>query len=418
MAAAAGKGRKSMTENLDIEVGINRFRIYPVHPDGGGVTFAEAVSRVFLPAMVQERDGENKPVLLPNGQPKLKKGMKPVFNSKLHGNTKRDLVEEYLNIGLRMAENIKDPEKKKAFLAKLNGQYSDNAQYRLPGVKYKLTYEMYADKLGKGDQVTEFGRLGVSNDVKEKMNKVGAYESTKDPLGMDPWSNPDTGLPAVITKQQNQPGQTKIKPADIYGVTIDKDVDVNDRLIRYPISDERLEKWLELPSLFKLFRNVFKRSDFELQLAGLEMFDADYSIGVFHTEEFLLIAEEISGYYAEEVAPAVAEEEPAEEEEAADEVTGDQFDLLTRLELKSYIAKEKLGITIKQNFTDDQIRDLIRKALVARKLPIGNDEPLPGEIVPVVTPPVTPTVTTTTPSSTGGSAADRLKNLRKSTTTA
>lgn len=427
MATAAGKGRKGIADTLEIELGENRFRIYPAHPDGGGQFFAEAVSRVFLPAMVQERDSEGKGIKLPNGQWKLKKGSKPVFNSRIHGNTAKDLVEEYSKLALAWAEaNLKDPEKKKAYLNKINGIYSPNAANRLPGLKYKLTYEMYADKLGAGfgidAKVLEFGRLAVSNDIKEKMNKVGAFESSRDPLGLDPWSDPERGLPVVITKQAQAPaGQPQIKPADIYGVTIDKVEDrTTEKIIRYPIPDANLEKFLEFPSLFKLFRSAFKKSDFELQLAGLEMFDQDYQIGIFHTDEFLNIAEEISGYYSDEAATNTETEGGDPEQggdvdpEEADEPQGDLFTTMTRLELKNYITKEKLGITFKQITKDEEIRELIRTAVAAKAnggigadLPKVEEKPAPvAQAAPVTTPATT---------AGGTSAKDRLAALKKGT---
>lgn len=415
MANAAGKGRRGIAENLEISIGVNRFRIYPAHPEGG-FSFAEAVSRVFLPAMVQERGDDGKPIQI-NGSPKLKKGMKPVFNSKLHGNTPKDLVEEYYKIGVAIGEGMKDPEKKKGYLAKLNGQYSDNAQYRLPGISYKLTYEMYADKLGAGAQVLEFGRLAVSKSVKDKMNQVAAYESSNDPLGMDPYSDPNTGLPVVITKQQQAPkGQPQIKPNDMYLATIDKNFDrASKTLIEYPLSDEQLEKFLTFPSLHKLFRGAFKKSDFELQLTGLEMFDADYSMGIFHTDEFLNIAEEISNYYVDEPAPAAegVEGEPEGEDEIMDEPTTDQFDVMTRLELKGFISKEKLGITFKTTTKDEDIRTMIRTAMTARSAPIGSQEDLPGTKTPLPVTPAPESKPAVTAPTGGVSASDRLRNLKR-----
>lgn len=57
------------------------------------------------------------------------------------------------------------------------------------------------------------------------------------------------------------------------------------------------------------------------------------------------------------------EEEETEEPEEEENEEGDEFDEMDRTELKAYIKKNGLEITVKKSMTDDDIRDLIREAV-------------------------------------------------------
>lgn len=57
------------------------------------------------------------------------------------------------------------------------------------------------------------------------------------------------------------------------------------------------------------------------------------------------------------------EEEETEEPEEEETEEGDGFDDLDRTQLKAYIKKNGLEITVKKSMTDDDIRDLIREAV-------------------------------------------------------
>ena len=57
------------------------------------------------------------------------------------------------------------------------------------------------------------------------------------------------------------------------------------------------------------------------------------------------------------------EEEETEEPEEEETEEGDEFDEMDRTELKAYIKKNELEITVKKSMTDDDIRDLIREAV-------------------------------------------------------
>lgn len=388
---------------LEIEEGINRFRIYPAHPDGGGEVYAEPVAKVFLPALVPEKDRDGKEITDSKGRVQMKESMKPIFNSKLHGGTPKDLVEEYIGLAKKFAEDLGS--EKQLFLDKIYGKYSPNAAQRLPGCNYQQTWVMYADKLGAGDEVEKFGRLEVKKSIKDKMNKKAAIESANDPLGVDPFSDAETGLPVIITYNKPQPG-VRNNPNDVYDVEIDKTIDRRTKmLIEYPLSDEQLESFLSFTPLHKIFRNSFKRKDFEFQVEGLRMFDEKYTIGIFDTPEFQEVLEEIEQHFpvgddvdeVEEPGEDLTEEE--NEEEAAE---ADMFELMNRVEMQAFIRSEKLGIVIKPSMSDDKIREQIRLKVAAGTIPYI---PLPGE---------DGYVEPKSDSAPKSSAMDRLNKLRKS----
>ena len=81
------------------------------------------------------------------------------------------------------------------------------------------------------------------------------------------------------------------------------------------------------------------------------------------TETLIDIAES----FVEEGGETESEEQEAEElaNEAEEEETeeGDEFDEMDRTELKAYIKKNGMEITVKKSMTDDDIRDLIREAV-------------------------------------------------------
>lgn len=379
--AVVGRSGFERADVHKLESGKNTFRIYPPHPDGGGETFAEPVVRVFLPVMVEEKDDKGN-VVMEGKNPKMKEIQKPIFNSRYHGSTPKDLVEQYVALGEAHAETIKDTKLKEAFLNRLKGKFSRTASERLPGLTYKTTYVMYADSI-KGGAVAKFARLEVGTAIKDGLNKAAAAtEDAGDPIAVDPFTDPDTGRAVIIT-YNNQ----ATKPADYYDVQLDSTSvkgPGNQLILKtYPLTDEQLEKYLKYPSLHSLYHNSFKRKDFEWQLKGLELFDKKYNIGIYDTDDFASIVEEISGYYpfdnqepsAEEVEATIAQQQESVIEEKVDEIT-DDLTLMNRVELRNVNIKEKLGLKLAPTMSDEEVRNLIREKRIATEIPYI---PLPGE---------------------------------------
>lgn len=416
---------KTFGERADVhklKPGRNMFRIYPPHPDKGGDTYAEPIVRVFLPVMVQEKD--DKGVLLTdNGQPKMKEINKPIFNSRIHAGTAKDLVEEYVALGKVMAESIA-PEAKQKFIDKLVGKFSRNANERLPGAMYKTNYGMYAESIDNGKFV-KFGRLEAGEAIKQGLNKAAANEEEGDVIAVDPFTDPETGRAVVINYDDKAS-----KPADYYNVSLDtfmiKEGPQKGMARLFPLSDAQLEAFMAFPALTTLYKNSFKRKDFEWQLKGLEQFDKKYQLGIFSTEEFAEIVLEIDEYYPADdqsgsdngatvqstqhsVTGTAATQEGSGDEveddnepEEADEIT-DDLSLMSRAELKAVNKKEGLHIEVKTKWTDDDLRSEIRRKRAASTL---TEEPLPGEDG-YVEPEVEKTDGTVKES-----AVDRIKRLR------
>ena len=63
------KNREVFADKLEITNGVNKFRIFPYHPDGGGDVYAETKVVHWLPAMMPEKDN-GKVVLDSKGKPR------------------------------------------------------------------------------------------------------------------------------------------------------------------------------------------------------------------------------------------------------------------------------------------------------------------------------------------------------------
>ena len=329
---------------LKITPGSNKFRIYPYHPDGGGDTFAEAKVIHWLPTEVAERDSNNNVVNDPKtGKPKLKRTSKPIFNSKIHAGTKKDIVEEYISFAEKIAkETYNDENQRKAFLEPIFGNFAK----KVNGITARASWVVYADKIeGTGKKV--FGRLEIGKAIKQRLNAIAANESSSEPLGTDPFTDINDGRAIVVIYNKEAD-----KPQDYYITEIDSSFDKVSKMITlYPLTDEDLDKFEKYPSLASMLKNSYKRKDFDNALKGLKMFDDDNELGIFGYDEFLDTADEISQLYPEDGEAAVE----------AEEVSGDKFDQMNREELKAFIRDNKTGHVVRKEITDDMIRVQLRE---------------------------------------------------------
>jgi hypothetical protein len=274
-----------------IEQGDNKFRFYPYHPDGGGQTYFEHKVVNFLPIEVDVwEDGEKV-----EGESQIKR--KPIFNSKVHGGYPKDLVEEYHAIAKKMAEEMEKNEKK---------EFLDKVFHYKTGVNTSRGWVVYADKHTDDGQKI-FGLLEFSNPVKKEINKTVSAEGDDEVMDNDPFTDPDDGICVIINKTG------KLLNTE-YSVSLEtkKSGKFGYEMIPTPLEDEQLERYLEKDSLFKMFRNVFKRSDFEKQVEGLQRVDQENEFGIFETEEFLSVMEEISDMIPEDVEEDKEEKPKAE----------------------------------------------------------------------------------------------------------
>lgn len=295
-----------------LEAGDNTFRFYPFHPDGGGSAFYEPKTVSFLPIEKKKRDKDGKET----DEVEVKRS--PVFNAIVHGISREtgqplkvDLVDTYLTLLKQVLEDeYQDDEdgfkKKWAIATRFKSDQS---------IKPQASWVAYADKFipekdGKGGD-WKFGKLEFKSSIKDQLNAIPAsLEGDDDVLNTDPYSDPDEGIPVVINKNPDE------KPANYYKVDFLKETVKTSRgysstIAPLAISDEMLEKFVELPSLFEMFRNVYTEKDFKAQYEGLQRFDQKNGFGIIGLTEF----EEAAEYLFDNVMPDKPEEEEENEKQ-------------------------------------------------------------------------------------------------------
>ena len=344
-------GTGSSTEYLNLEDGKTiKIRIFPAHP--GQEEFYVAKKCYWLTFNTDDGDARRGTVL----------------DSKVHGGTKWDIVEEYVKWAKKHVGN--DAEKLEALVGNGPKSNSLNPQY---------SWLCYADRVNGDDQLRaklwEFKKM-----VRDAMNKLAFSEDEDEVIEVDPFTDPDEGLPINVTYRKNP---NKKKGENYYEVAFPKKVSAR------PLTDEEIEYFMTLKPLSEVIYKYGMR-DFERALEGLQNFDEDNEIGLFDDDDWLEHLEEIKAQYdadEEEEKPkksakkvvkkdapapkkAVVEDEDdeeedddtPEEEDDAEDAEGDEFDDMDRSELKKYISKNGLEISVKKSMSDDDLREAIRAA--------------------------------------------------------
>ena len=373
----------SSNEYLNLEDGKTiKIRIFPAHP--GGEDFYIPIKRYWL--SFQTDDGE------------MKRGY--VLDSRTHGGTKMDVVDEYVKYAKRKIGD--DADKLEALVGTGPKANSLNPSY---------TWLCYAAKIVDGEalraKLWEFKKS-----VRDLLNKLAMSEDDDEPIEVDPFTDVDEGLPISVTYNKNP---NRKKGENYYDVVFPKKVKAR------PITDEEIEYFMTLKPLNEILSRYGMR-DFEKALEGLQNFDEDNDIGLFDDDEWLEHLEAIKAQYdsededddnkgrksskkkesrkAQKVEDAGEEEddededdeedekpkkeseksskkgkkvepepndddedEEEEEDEEEDEEEGDEFDDMDRKALKKYVEKNGLDVTIKKSMDENEIREAIRKAL-------------------------------------------------------
>lgn len=247
---------------LEVSAGSNKFRLYP-GVDGDPFVVAKTICWLEILQETEEKDGKKK---------KEKKRV-PVFNSKVHGGFKKDIVEEYVNTLKQYAEeNIKDDDERKEYLEPLENWKT--------GLKYKTTWICYAEHI-KGE-TSKFGRLELKPAVMKALNALAsASDDPEDVIEVDPFTDPDEGRSIFITYDPDAKSNS-----DYYKVSIDL------KRIRV-LDDEKLAQLAEADKLTDIYENCFTKEDFQKQLDGIRNFDTENDFGIFELESFLDVVDEI-----------------------------------------------------------------------------------------------------------------------------
>lgn len=310
-----------------------------------------------------------------------------VNDSVVHGGTKKDICDEFMKYAKKKWS--KDSDRLSCF----TGQDGFGAQF---------TWLAYADEINPDEElkakVWEFKKM-----IRDALNKLSFSEEDDDPIEVDPFTDPDEGLP-VLVKKLSKPN--KKKGENYYEVSFPKKVSAR------PLTDEEIEYFMNLKPLSELTPR-YEMRDFERALEGLQTFDEENDLEMFEDEGWLEIVEEIKEQYdadssdeddedepkkkvaskktskkvveseeddeEEEEKPAPKktskagkkkpapepedEEEDDEEESEADSDEDDGLDDLDRNELKKYIRDNDLDVSVKKSMSDDDLREAIREAL-------------------------------------------------------
>ena len=216
-----------------------------------------------------------------------------------------------------------------------------------------LKYDIAADKVEK-----KFGKLEIGKAVKIGLQKLAAQEAANQPLGTDPFSDPWEGIAVMIDYNPDAE-----RAQDYYSVGFYQPKIGAGKFKIFELNDEDLTNLLQFDSLYKQYRNTYRRRDFELALEGLRNFDSKFEYGLINEPEFVAIIEEIDEYYPHD---ETSESIPQDKDETAETVVVDQieqdaFDVMTRTELKDWHRKNKTGFVVSMKTTDDELKESARE---------------------------------------------------------
>ena len=343
-------GAQSSTEYLNLEDGKTvKIRIFPGHP---GVQDFYVAKKCYWLSFVGD-DGETH------------RGT--VLDSKVHGGTKFDVVEEYVKWAKKKIGG--DADKLEALVGNGPKSNSLNPQY---------SWLCYASIVTTDEElhpkVWEFKKM-----VRDAMNKLAFSEDEDEVIEVDPFTDPDEGLPIMVTYRKNP---NKKKGENFYEVAFPKKVSAR------PLTDEEIEYFMTLKPLNEIL-SKYGMKDFERALEGLQNFDEENEIGLFDDDDWIEHLEEIKAQYdsddSEEDSSSKkktavkkvvkkeytkSEDDDEEEKDEADEADdeeendedGDEFDSMDRVALKKYITANGLEISVKKSMSDDDLRNAIRAA--------------------------------------------------------
>lgn len=314
---------------------------------------------------------------------------KRVFISKVHGNPEiPDIIEEYIKFAQSHAKDVcQDTDEQKKMIAPIRG-YRDKSGKWISGIMPSTSYVTYMFEPDSKEK--DIKRLEIWDSHMNSVEKLYAsFDTEEDPLAIDPFSDPNEGVPLVIEKSKNEKGKFDYDISDKKNTS--RTGTYTDFVKQFSVSKEQLDNLLELESLTEIYVNIYGRRDFEIALNGLQLFDEKNNINIFNNDEFLSIVEDISIHYdteekeekkesTKEIKKEVKKEEPVkikpkevvkpvvkEKQEVKPTVKpgpgslfGDSIE-----ELKEYIVKHNMDIRIRPRDTFEDIVEFINEELEA-----------------------------------------------------
>lgn len=332
---------------------------------------------IWMDVLVEKKDDDGKPT----GEFERKR--RPLFNSRIHGGTEKDIVEEYQ----KMAE---------AYLMKKGGSrdemtkicpsftgYRDKSGKWNPGIRfYSNSYILYVYVDG------EVKLLEVYKDIWDSIFSIGVdQEENKEIKPYEPESI-YSGFPLLLSyNKENKKWRVVLEQMDIRkyrGMSVDEAY--NKYLQEISIPDSIISSLSEKKSLMEMYTNIYDRTDFERALEAVLHFDKTNGLNICQTQEFQDIAAEIEGYFPsreEDNGEDLPFEDTSKEVDLPEEKEEGEKPLekMNREELKRFIMDKELDILVKKSMTDEDIRNLIREELnptpVAELPEEEDDEPVP-----------------------------------------
>lgn len=292
------------TGYLKLNSGKNVFRIFPSHPNTKTNNFIFEKVVHWLPQIQKQDDGTEKVE------------RRTVFNSRIHGGTEKDIVDEYVKFVVnKVKSEVQELEEQNKLLYPILNWKN--------GITAKTSWVCYANKIVAGEK--EFGLLNITNGVREELTNLSITEDSEEAIVVDPFTHPETGKEIMILYNPDAK-----KAQDYYKVTLLWQKDS-------PLTEEELNEFLKVDSLESMFYGVYTRKHFERAVAGLQIIDKDF--GAFEDPDFIEIVREIDAYYPEDDEDADAEEEVVEE--AEEDVEVDEEEVFQDASEEEVVEEEK-----------------------------------------------------------------------------
>lgn len=368
-------GSKGKSSYHKINQGSNRFRLYPPHEGEKDFYQKRGVHWLTFPS-----DQENSDKATYRGT---------VPNSRIHGGTPKDVVEEYVRLAGIHLKGDEDDDKLKKMTDWQNG------------LGLQISWVAYADRQTKkedGGFNKEFAELEMNRTVRDGVNALSTVEDGDEPIEIDPFTDADDGMPVIVNYDK------AAQKSKRYSVTLAKKAS--------PLTDEELEKYDTVTPLSEKYgKDSYTKEDFDKACEGLQFYDEENEINMWETEEWETTLEEIASYYedkpkvknskdAQKSSKKTAAEEDEDEDEEDEKPTkkstkkvvkkdedeededeedeeeedekpvvkkkakGDKFDDMDRDELKAHNKKKELGVKVLTSMSDDDLRKALRKAEV------------------------------------------------------
>lgn len=316
------------------------------------------------------------------GSDYTRKVNKRIFISKIHGNHEiPDLIEEYIKFANEHLKSVcQDTDELKNKLAPIRG-YRDKSGKWVSGIMPSTSYVCHMINLDSQDKDVQRFEIWESH-MNEIEKLYAAFDSEDEPLTIDPFSHESEGVPLVFDKYKDEKGKTAYSISDKKNLS--RSATYMDFVKQFAVTSEQMDTLNQAESLTDIYTNVYTKRDFELAMAGLQVFDEKHGLNLFENDSFLEIVETIAMAYEKE--PEKKEEPKVEKRQieapkaekkvetpkvepkgkptpviVKDPVEVEQLSPYgnTIDELKTYIATNDLGIRVTARFTFEDIVEMI-----------------------------------------------------------